>query len=287
VARCERAEEIAAQGQVSFASERTKLRHFIMDGLLMLGEWREMGRRLPAWREDARRRGDSFAGGFMWVHSYVPCLAADRPDEAEEFIRQAVEEWIPGGGFGVSYWALYGRCEAALYRGEGRPALDRLRREWSAVKELNGIDFVQFLSVLLVHLRARATLAAASDTPPGGRLFGPRARLLRAAAWDARTMERGRTAWTTPLARLIRAGIANLLGRREESLALLVRAEEEFTAVAMGMYAAAARRRRGQVLGGNEGGALVEAADAWMAGQDVRDPGRVTAMLAPGFPGIR
>jgi hypothetical protein len=283
VARCEQAEEIAAKGQVSFAGERTKLRHIILDGLAMLGRWREMGRWLPAWREDARRRGDCFAGGLMCVHSYLPSLAADRPDDAEEFIRLALEEWCPGGGWVLTYWALYGRVEAALYRGEGQAGWELITRQWSGVTRTNGANFVQFLLLLLIHLRARAALAVAATAPAGGWFFGARARRLRAAARDARRIERQDAPWAQPLARLIRAGIAFLGGQRDQTLELLGRAEGEFTTADMSLYAAAACRRRGQLLGGEEGRALVAKADAAMTEQDIRNPARITAMLAPGF----
>jgi len=50
----------------------------------------------------------------------------------------------------------------------------------------------------------------------------------------------------------------------------------------MALHAAAARRRRGEIMGGDTGRALVESADAWMTGQIIRSPERMTAMLAPG-----
>ena len=52
----------------------------------------------------------------------------------------------------------------------------------------------------------------------------------------------------------------------------------------MGLFAAAARRRLGGLLGGDEGRALIAQADAWMAGQEIRNPARMAACIAPGFP---
>ena len=60
-------------------------------------------------------------------------------------------------------------------------------------------------------------------------------------------------------------------------------AERGFDAVDMALQSHAARRRRGQLVGGAEGTALVQAADAWMAGQGVVAPARLTAVLAPGL----
>jgi len=52
----------------------------------------------------------------------------------------------------------------------------------------------------------------------------------------------------------------------------------------MFLYAAATRRRLGGLVGGDEGGRLVEQADAWMTEQGIYNPTRMTALYAPGFP---
>src|SRR5262249_1832631 len=49
----------------------------------------------------------------------------------------------------------------------------------------------------------------------------------------------------------------------------------------MALHAAVARRRRGQLLGGSDGRALVESADAWMQTKGIRNPARTAALLAP------
>jgi hypothetical protein len=48
------------------------------------------------------------------------------------------------------------------------------------------------------------------------------------------------------------------------------------------LYADAARRRLGELLGGEQGRALVAQANSWMTGQNIHNPARMTAMLAPG-----
>jgi len=63
----------------------------------------------------------------------------------------------------------------------------------------------------------------------------------------------------------------------------LVRAECAFDACDMRLYAASARRQRGRLTGGARGRELVDSADALMRDEDIEEPTRWAAMLAPGF----
>jgi hypothetical protein len=51
----------------------------------------------------------------------------------------------------------------------------------------------------------------------------------------------------------------------------------------MGLYAASARRRRGELMGDREGAALINDADQWIEQQGIRNGIRITNMLAPGL----
>jgi hypothetical protein len=51
----------------------------------------------------------------------------------------------------------------------------------------------------------------------------------------------------------------------------------------MRLYAAAARRCQGQLLGGLQGQKLIEQAEAWMTAQGVCNVERMTALLTPGM----
>jgi len=129
------------------------------------------------------------------------------------------------------------------------------------------------------HLKGRCALAAAE----GRNLSASnRERSLRSAARDARSIERQKTPWGAPLAALLHAGVASHRGDQVETLRRLSSALAGFEAADMFPYAAAARRCRGMRIGGTEGERLVAEADAWMASEDIRNPERMTAMLAPG-----
>jgi hypothetical protein len=54
--------------------------------------------------------------------------------------------------------------------------------------------------------------------------------------------------------------------------------EDGFRGVDMMLHAMGTRRRRGLLLGGAEGQDLVQQADAWMTGQTIRNPARISAI---------
>ena len=106
--------------------------------------------------------------------------------------------------------------------------------------------------------------------------------LFTEAGRGARRLRRERVAWAVALADLIDAGIAGQLGR-SSALDLTCRALEGFESCGLGLYAAAARRRHGVLLGGDAGRQAIDSADAWMQRQGIAAPAKMTAMLAPGF----
>src|SRR5262249_14599662 len=125
-------------------------------------------------------------------------------------------------------------------------------------------------------LRGQALLAAASVALPG------RAALLRAVERDARTLDRIGNKVADAFALLLRAGTAACGGRREQARALFAEGGNGLSALAMSLWAAAARRRRGELAGGEEGQRFVDEADAAMRAQGICNPARMTAMFFPG-----
>jgi len=60
-------------------------------------------------------------------------------------------------------------------------------------------------------------------------------------------------------------------------------AAARFDAVDMRLCAAAARRRQGELIGGETGQKEISHEDDWMASQRIRDPERMAAMILPQF----
>jgi tetratricopeptide (TPR) repeat protein len=245
--------------------------------LLDLGEIREIGRRLPAFVDRAEEIGDTL--GTILVNTsggHVPRLAADDPEGARFVLQSAIEGWGQPGFTGVNLFHLQSLTATDLDAGQVAAARERLLSQWSVLKRSFLLTSRWFRRRLL-ELRARTAVAAAvvgneSETDT----------LLRAAEADARALEREDAPWGTALARLTRAGVAATRGHNEEANAHLVQAEMGLDALDMTLRAAAARRRRGEILGGHEGAELVRRADAVMIAQDIRNPARWAALLAPG-----
>ena len=100
---------------------------------------------------------------------------------------------------------------------------------------------------------------------------------------DAKKILRHNVLWGNGLAELLRAGAAAVRQDRSDALAFLRSACKSCGAADMELYAAAGRCAQGQLIGGNEGRAMIESAEAWMKHQGIRNSARIVAMLVPGF----
>jgi hypothetical protein len=275
---CDQAEGIFRTHCTGVMWELSTAQRFALWPLMFLGEAAEIGRRLPALIQEARERNDLYAvtNLSLVIRTFVR-LADDEPGRARRELRQVIDEWSQQG-FHVQHMnRLFDEAQIDLYQGEGGAAWERVTGQWPALARSHLLR-VQQVRVFLLHLRARAALAAA----PAAAVPGP---LWHAAERDARLLRRERVAWAEALAQLVSAGVA--MGRHDAGGArqLLEDAAGRLEAAGLRLHAAAARRRLGERVAGDRGHRLVEQADAWMKGQGVRRPDRMTALLAPGPPG--
>ncbi len=207
----------------------------------------------------------------------IVLLADDAPAAAAAQADEVIAKWTPEGFHVQHLDHFYAHHYIHLYRGDG-PAAWRLVCEKNAVLKGSLLTRIQQVRTDIFQLTGRAAVAAAAVTP------AERPVLLKAAAEAAQRLDRERADWGLAMARLIRAGAASVIGDQAATLGHLRAAVDGFAAVPMDHFLAASRRQLGHLLGGDTGRDLVAQADTWMQSQGVRDPGRLAACLAPGFP---
>ncbi len=233
------------------------------------GDLAELARRVPELLVDAQQRGDRFAESCVASgSSVVAWLVRDDPIGARQWLDEEVGR-DEGRGFQLQdYFALQARTYVDLYEGRGGEAYERLCSRWRAMRRSKLLR-VEMLRRTMWALRARCALAS------GGR------EALDDAERQGRRLDGDPVALGGALSLLIQAGTAEQRGALEEATALLGQCATEFDTLGMVFKAAAVRRRCGVIVGGDEGAGLIAEADAFFERQGVRDPERITRVVAP------
>jgi eukaryotic-like serine/threonine-protein kinase len=271
---CERAAEVLRDQCTGATWELTVANRFMLTSLMFLGELTEVSRRVPQLLSAALDQGNLIAATDLRTRLNPIWLAADDPDRARDEVISAMSAW-PREGFHLQhYTSLAALAQIELYTGDVEVAWKHIE---SQVKPLEKSLLLrtQGLRIDAAHLRARLALASASGRD--------RDRRLQIASASASAILKENMGWSNPLATLIRAAIACQQRDLESSIALTRAALEGLEHADMALYAAAARRRLGELLGGDEGSELVDQADEWFSRQQVKKPSAVTRLMAPGF----
>jgi Cdc6-like AAA superfamily ATPase len=246
--------------------------------LWFLGETKECCQRVGEYLRGAEERGDHYGATTMRTgHACFLHLVADDPDAARHSAQSALRGWSKVGVIQHVQEDLLAQVSIDLYEAPGgKAAWEQIQARWRALESTMMLR-IQLVRIMMVNLRAGAALAAAASKGRSAEA------MLREAESAAKCIERAHARWGDPLALLVRAGIAAKRHNEAAAVGLLERAARGFVAADMALYARAADRHRGQLLGGTEGARLVAEADAWMAAQAIRQPARMAVMLAPGF----
>ncbi len=270
-----RAEQMLREQCTGMMWELTTSQTFLLSSLIYVGEIREAGRRLPVMLTDALERGNLLGATEARAQANFVWVAEDNVARAQAELDEALRSWSHRGFHRQHLSALVSRANVDLYEGDPAHAWRRLADQWAPLRR-SLLLHVQILRVEAHYLFARCALAAAAAGVD-------RNRLLRVAEQHAAPMVQEHMAWIDPFAPLLRAGIRTVRGDRDHAIRLLAAAVEGFTVADMSLYAAAARRGLGLLLGGDEGRSHIERADAVMREQGIPRPERVAAVLAPGF----
>jgi hypothetical protein len=256
--------------------ERATAQTIIAWALWHMGQLHELAERTAGYVKEARERGDllllTSLGTIVAPHLH---LAADRPDRALYELDETVAQ-LPAEGFHTQHMeAVFSRAHIHLYLGQGQAAVDLIDRSWPMLRRALQLR-PQIIRLMMLDLRARAAVAAAVTG-------GDSSALLRAAERDAARLAKEQSPHAATFYASIMASVAAAGGDRQRATALLQEAADGFDRADLSLRAACARRRRGELIGGDEGIAQVTGADSAMQRQRIVDPARTAALYACAF----
>jgi hypothetical protein len=241
--------------------------------LIQLGELVELTRRFDAHLAEAERLENRYALAALRARLRLAWLIRDDLDQAREVLE------IDGEGDRrvEHFFDLHGRCELALYLGEGKGALALLEQEVPALRRAQ-LHRVQIARNELASLHGRAALAAAADlsAPAEKRPY------LEIARKAGRQLAAEGTAYARAWGALIEAGVQHQQGTPGAGQAL-DQAIELLQGADCGLLAIAARWRKGEGIGGEQGRALTAEVERELRERGVCSPERLVQLLAPGL----
>jgi hypothetical protein len=245
--------------------------------LYWLGDLPQLRVRVEDRVASAQMRGDLFAvvtrraGGL----SAIGRLAADDPDRAAAELDEALTRWTRVGVHVQHWYAMQARVQIDLYCGEAARLWRRLEQDWPML-ERSHLHRVQPMRVTSHWRRGAAAVAASVEDSAA----------IDIARTQVDRLKREAMRWSDVLAALLAAAVAHRRGHDEEAAHHLHEATKAGTKAEMELLVAIASRRLGQLLGGDEGAAGIEHADAWLRVRGVQRPERFCDALLP-FPGPR
>lgn len=198
-------------------------------------------------------------------------LADDDWKQARTEVRGAVGSW-PAGTFLIQRaWAFLAMRAIDLYADDPEVAWVRLEAAWPEYQCNIGFSGC-YLRAMGRFWRANTALAAGASGKQG---------LLKVAASELRHLAGERAEWIRPFAGLIRGAIRSAHGDEVRAVQAYRESKEDFAARNMTLWSAAAQRRLGELIAGDEGRSLIDEADALAQSEGVLQPARLFAALAP------
>jgi hypothetical protein len=223
------------------------VRSIYLTALSMSGRWKEMANRLAEFRKELEANPRATPLTFpMWVQAHRIHLAADNPEAA---MRELDGMFAPGAENASAFRRIHyhsSAIECLLYQGRRDEAWESFRRA-SKVLESAWVMRNDIGRVGICYLGARSHWPVAV----GYRL------LLDAAVASGTNTDR--------------------------AIALLSEAQARFEAAGLDAHAAVALQRRGDLIAGARGSALVDAARQQLTALGVQNIARFSELLAPGF----
>jgi hypothetical protein len=248
------------------------VRLITVQALFYLGAIDELARRVPKYLREAEEKGNLLEATLMrTTDPNLAWLVRDDPAGARDATQSACRGFSRHAALVQDFFDLLAQGRIDLYEGDGACAWRHINDRWPALRR-SLLLHIQQTRVFALNLRACAALAAARAGHES---------VLTLAARDAGRIEQLKLPYTTALAALLRAGVAAGHGHHDGAATLYDKAAHLCDDADMAMHAAVARLRQGELVGGDEGGVLVEGAHTFLRHQTIKDPSRWANMIAP------
>jgi hypothetical protein len=242
----------------------------------MLGDLAENARRIARLRLKAEERGDRHTLVNLAVPSqFRISLAHDDPEGARRIVEKAQAQWNQEG-FQVQHWqAMINAPDVDLYLGDGAGAYDRFIAPMPKLRR-SFLLHAAYVRIMTGFTRVRVSIACAEAVPERRR-----SRIAEARR-SVRGLARESDPWAHALAAMAEAIVENADQNRTKAILALRSAVDRTDRTETLTFRAVAAYRLGQLLGGNEGAAAREQAEAEMVAQGIRNPSRWVAVYMPG-----
>jgi hypothetical protein len=254
--------------------ELNSSQRILINAKAFMGDIPGIAQRAASLIDLAKERGNLYAEVNLGVRlTSLVWLAKDDAEGGMAVTLELMQRWSQEGFHLQHYNELLALASYELYAGRALDAHARIEHTWPRLAA-SMLLRPQALRAEVGFFRGRVALAAAR----AGRVDA-----LAVARDQARRLRREKLGWTEAFADLLEASLAMHDDRPEKALAALTRAADGCRASDMQLLAAIADQRRGALLGGDEGGALVRRARAFMQAATIRRPDRFLDLFSPGF----
>jgi tetratricopeptide (TPR) repeat protein len=268
------AEKVFYEQVVGKTWELNTVRLFQLFTLRHLGDIGTLRRLSNAYMRDARRRGDLLTETSMRRVRNIAWLAEGRAEDALLDLERAA--WTPpGGAYHLQhYYELESRVELALFEGRAARALEQHAAEFAQLST-SLLVRVQIVRAISTWFRGRLAVAAAEEGHD-------RNACLALARQCARSLASEDAKYGVVWSSLLEGAILVQEGRDAAAIAVLAKATEAARARGMANCEAAARYRHGELVGGDEGAALLRDAQQSMRERGITAVPDQVQVIAPG-----
>jgi len=243
--------------------------------VLFMGDFPAATSALTTWLQNARERDDLEAEAQLAVYRLYGALADGETALVRDGIAPMLARWQPKRREPAEMTAVHVLAVLEFYERASPEAL-------SAVRELYEPFFGSFMVRVQLYRVVVMGYCANLELGMAAQGYERTARLRRAESL-ARRLAGEKVRYADALSHLAFAGVAWLRGNLDTAASQLKLACAEFEADRQVLWAACARMRLGQLLGGSEGAMHRASAAEAMTLRGVASPERFVAVYAPGY----